>query len=106
MPPHRSTRLNPPITPTQPPLPPPQLDPTALQVAVVAAVVTALAQFRASGTSGGRTVVHCTQGDVPVRSRECSYKEFTNSKLRAFNGIGGIISLSQWFEKKESIFEI
>ena len=98
-------RRNPQITPTQPP-PPPQYDPAALQTEVVAAVATALAQFSASGTSGSGTTVHSTQSDAPVCSRECSYKDFTNCKPRAFNGSGGIIGLSQWFEKTESIFKI
>ena len=41
-----------------------------------------------------------------MRLRECTYKDFTNCKPRTFNGIGGVIALSQWFEKTESIFEI
>ena len=106
MPPRRSTRCNPPITPTQQPPPLTQYNPTATQVVVAAVVSAALAQFSASGISGSGTTVHSTQGDALVHSRECSYKDFTNCKPRTFNGTGGIIALSQWFEKRESIFEI
>ena len=44
--------------------------------------------------------------EIPVRSRECSYKDFTNCKPKPFYGTGGVIALSQWFEKTESVFEI
>ncbi|CAH1451264.1 unnamed protein product [Lactuca virosa] len=94
MPPRRSARRNPPITQIHPPLPPPQYNPAAIQAAVAAAVTTTLAQFNTTGTRGSGTAVHSTQVDPPVHSRECSYKDFTNCKPRAFNDSGGIISLS------------
>ena len=47
-----------------------------------------------------------TQGDSQGRSRECSYKDFTNGKPDSFNGSGGVIALMQWFERTEAVFEI
>ena len=41
-----------------------------------------------------------------MRSRECSYKHFTNCKPLPFNGNGGVIALMRWFEKTNSVFEI
>ena len=35
-----------------------------------------------------------------------SYKDFMNAKPTSFDGTGGVISLTRWFEKIESIFEI
>ena len=103
--PRRSTRCNPPITPTQlPPLP--QYNPAVLQVVVTAAVTIVLTQINASGTSGAGTGVNSTQGDSHGHPRECSYKYFTKCKPKAFNGSGGIVALSQWIEKTESMFEI
>ena len=41
-----------------------------------------------------------------MRSRECSYKDFTNCKPKSFKGTGRVISVSQWFENTESVIEI
>lgn len=103
MPPRKSTRCNP---PPPPPPPPSTIDKEALNVAVATTVAIAMAQYHSTGASGGGMTVHSTQGEILVRSRECSYKDFTNFKPKSFKGIGGVISLSQWFEKTESIFEI
>ncbi|CAH1452086.1 unnamed protein product [Lactuca virosa] len=103
MPPRRSTRRDPPVTATPPT---PQIDTAALNVAVAAAVAIAMAQYHSTSASGDGTPVHSNHGEAPVRLRECSYKDFTNCKPLSFKGTGGVIALSQWFEKTESIFEI
>ncbi|GJY93827.1 putative reverse transcriptase domain-containing protein, partial [Tanacetum coccineum] len=38
--------------------------------------------------------------------RECTYKDFLNCKPLSFKGIEGVVVLSQWFEKMESVFHI
>ena len=87
MPPRRNPRRNlnnetPPPPPPQPPTP--QFDTAALNVVVAVAVATTMAQYQSSGSVGGGTPVQSVQVEAPVRSRECSYKDFTNCK--PFNG--------------------
>ncbi|GKE48860.1 hypothetical protein Tco_1480118 [Tanacetum coccineum] len=38
--------------------------------------------------------------------RECTYKDFLNCKTLTFKGTEGVVVLSQWFEKMESMFHI
>ena len=108
MPPHQNPRRNlnneTPIPPPQPPTP--QFDTTTLNVVVAAGVATAMAQYHSSGSTGGGTPVLSTHGEIPMRLKECSYKDITNCKPLSFKGTGGVIALSQWFKKTESIFEI
>ncbi|GKF66848.1 hypothetical protein Tco_0193365 [Tanacetum coccineum] len=37
---------------------------------------------------------------------ECTYKDFLNCKPLTFKGTEGVVVLSQWFEKMESVFHI
>ncbi|GKD49718.1 reverse transcriptase domain-containing protein [Tanacetum coccineum] len=37
---------------------------------------------------------------------ECTYKDFLNCKPLSFKGTEGVVVLSQWFEKMESVFHI
>ncbi|GKC63419.1 putative reverse transcriptase domain-containing protein [Tanacetum coccineum] len=45
------------------------------------------------------------RGTVRTR-RECTYKDFLNCKPLTFKGTEGVVVLSQWFEKMESVFHI
>ncbi|GJZ47980.1 hypothetical protein Tco_0601812, partial [Tanacetum coccineum] len=38
--------------------------------------------------------------------RECTYKDFLNCQSLTFKGTEGVVVLSQWFEKMESMFHI
>ncbi|GKA39858.1 hypothetical protein Tco_0732451 [Tanacetum coccineum] len=38
--------------------------------------------------------------------RECTYKDFLNCMPLTFKGTKGVVVLSQWFEKMESVFHI
>ncbi|GJT17516.1 putative reverse transcriptase domain-containing protein [Tanacetum coccineum] len=38
--------------------------------------------------------------------RECTYKDFLNCKPLTFKGTEGVVVLSQWFKKMESLFHI
>lgn len=89
-----------------PPLPP-QYDIVAIRAEIASAVAVAIAQVNHQGTSGsGSGIVTPNHGEGQGRSRECSYKDFTNGKPKPFNGSGGVITLMHWFEMNESIFEI
>ena len=105
MPPRKSPRTS--NNPASPPPPPPAvIDTAALNAAVATAVETAMAQYHSSDASRGGTPVESIPIEIPVRSRECSYKDFTNCKPKPFYGTGRVIALSQWFEKTESVFKI
>ncbi|GJX94973.1 hypothetical protein Tco_0349559 [Tanacetum coccineum] len=54
------------------------------------------------GSHNSRTRIRGT-----VRTpRECTYKDFLNCKPLTFKGTKGVVVLSQWFEKMESVFHI
>nr|GFD20243.1 reverse transcriptase domain-containing protein [Tanacetum cinerariifolium] len=43
----------------------------------------------------------------PVQAaRECSYSEFVKCKPLDFKGTKGVVELTRWFEKMESVFSI
>ncbi|GKG33615.1 hypothetical protein Tco_0433774, partial [Tanacetum coccineum] len=39
-------------------------------------------------------------------ARECSYSEFLKCKPLDFKGTEGVVGLTRWFEKMESVFSI
>ena len=88
-------------------MPPKGMSPAAVQALVAASVAEALAAYDAarrqnpsgSGGNGG-------DGGNGGNPRPCSYKDFINCKPRSFSGIGGVIELTRWFEKTESVFAI
>ena len=90
-----------------PPPPPPEFDPVVFQAAVTAVVAAAMSQLNTGGFggSGGGTQTQDQESNQGHR-KEGSYKDFMNAKPTSFDGTGGVISLSRWFEKIESIFEI
>ena len=92
-----------------PPPPPPEMDSTAFQTAISAAVTAALAHINNNCTNGGGNgngTWSSNQGDNQGHQRTCTYKDLTNGKPMPFNRIGGVIALTRWFEKFESVFEI
>lgn len=106
MPPRKRPRPSSSTAP--PPLPPPpQFDPTMFQAAVAAAVAATMSQICTNSDGGsGSGATPSNQGDSSGRTRECTYKDFTNGKPDTFNGSGGVITLMQWFERTEPVFEI
>ncbi|GJS18135.1 hypothetical protein Tco_0412607 [Tanacetum coccineum] len=54
------------------------------------------------GGSGPANVVGVIASDV----HGCSYKTFLNCKPHSFNETEGVVGLSRWFKKMESVFEI
>ncbi|GKE05689.1 putative reverse transcriptase domain-containing protein [Tanacetum coccineum] len=87
---------------------------------MTAAVVEQLIEARVSATlANHKTLRNSTnrQGDGSHNSdtgirgtvctpRECTYKDFLNYKPLSFKGTEGVVVLSQWFEKMESVFHI
>ncbi|GJR98758.1 hypothetical protein Tco_0270932 [Tanacetum coccineum] len=45
-------------------------------------------------------------GVIALEVHGCSYKTFLNYKPHSFNGTEGVVGLSRWFKKMESMFEI
>ncbi|GKD81787.1 hypothetical protein Tco_1348626 [Tanacetum coccineum] len=46
------------------------------------------------------------RGNIAPEVRGCSYKTFLNCKTHSFNRTEGVVVLSCWFDKLESVFEI
>lgn len=106
MPPRKRLRPSGSTTPP-PPTPPPQFDPVMFQATITAAVAAAMSQIGTNGTGGaGSGATNSNHGDSTGRTRECSYKDFTSSKPDSFNGSESVITLMQWFENTETVFEI
>nr|GFC30146.1 reverse transcriptase domain-containing protein [Tanacetum cinerariifolium] len=103
----RTTRLNPGTTPvTTPSTTTTSVTNAQLQAMINEGVNAALAvrdatrnddDSHTSGTGARRHV---------QAARECSYSEFIKCKPLDFKGIKGVIELTRWFEKMESMFSI
>ncbi|GKA06512.1 putative reverse transcriptase domain-containing protein, partial [Tanacetum coccineum] len=64
-----------------------------------------MAEAKASRVRNG----YDNNGSVPrpaQAARECSYSEFLKCKPLDFKGIEGVVGLTRWFEKMESVFSI
>ncbi|GJR99674.1 hypothetical protein Tco_0316183 [Tanacetum coccineum] len=87
---------------------------------VIEAVATSLAQHEAyttnnargagknTGGAGGNAggAGENTRGNIAPEVRGCTYKTFLACNPHTFSGIEGIVGLSRWFEKLESVFQI
>ncbi|GJY16377.1 putative reverse transcriptase domain-containing protein [Tanacetum coccineum] len=106
-------------------MPPRRTSATARAAAAAAAPMTAAAveqliEARVSAAlANHETLRNSTNGqgdgshnsDTRIRGtvrtpRECTYKDFLNCKPLTFKGTEGVVVLSQWFEKMESVFHI
>ncbi|GKD74050.1 reverse transcriptase domain-containing protein, partial [Tanacetum coccineum] len=83
----------------------------AIEQLIEARVSTALANHETlrNGTNSQGDGSH--NSDTGIRGtvrtpRECTYKDFLNCKPLTFKGTEGVVVLSQWFEKMESVFHI
>ncbi|GJU28848.1 putative reverse transcriptase domain-containing protein [Tanacetum coccineum] len=99
----RSTRA-PPVTPT-----PNETTTTVteaqLQALIDQGVAAAMAEAEASRVRNG----YNSNGSGPrpaQTARECSYSEFLKCKPLDFKGTEGVVGLTRWFEKIESVFSI
>ena len=62
------------------------------QATMTAIVTAAMVPMSNNGWGGG--INSSTNGQHQGRSAECTYEDFTNSKLISFNRTGGVIALS------------
>nr|KAJ0227924.1 hypothetical protein LSAT_V11C100045840 [Lactuca sativa] len=68
-----------------------------LQEIIARRIVAALANVTRGGVRN--------EGNVRT-TRMCTYKDFMNCKPKSFHGTEGVVSLTQWIEKTESVFQI
>jgi hypothetical protein len=87
---------------------PPVFDPVAMEAAIAQRVAEALAAYELAnprnGNGGGGGAGN--PGGNGGNPKPCSYKDFMNCKPHNFAGTGGVIELTRWFEKTESVFQI
>ena len=90
----------------------PGLSIARVQAMIAESVAAALAAFQAaqqasgSGSGGGGGGGAGGAGGNGGNPRPCSYKDFMNCKPHNFAGNGGVVELTRWFEKTESVFQI
>ncbi|GJS51841.1 reverse transcriptase domain-containing protein [Tanacetum coccineum] len=76
-----------------------------LQALIDQGVAAAMAEAEASRVRNG----YDSNGSRPRPAqavRECSYSEFLKCKPLDFKGTEGVVGLTRWFEKMESVFSI
>ncbi|GKA18324.1 hypothetical protein Tco_0698161 [Tanacetum coccineum] len=104
----RPTRLNPGTTP------PPVTNPTtttsvtsAQLQAMINEGVTAVLAARATTRNGDDSHTSGTGVRRNERTiRECTYQDFMKCQPLFFKGTEGVLSLTQWFERMETLFRI
>ncbi|GJS87554.1 hypothetical protein Tco_0770190 [Tanacetum coccineum] len=81
----------------------------AIKQLITQGVADALAEYEANGSSRNGDDSHDSgsgkRRHVPT-TRECMYSDFLKCQPFNFKGIEGVIGLTQWFEKMESLFRI
>ena len=78
-----------------------------LQALIDRGVAAAMAAAEAAKTNGDDSNVSGTgTGRPPQTARECSYSDFLKCKPLDFKGTDGVVGLTRWFEKMESVFSI
>ncbi|GJW55288.1 putative reverse transcriptase domain-containing protein [Tanacetum coccineum] len=104
MAPKRITRSTP-VTPTPNATPTTTITEAQLQALIDQGVVAAMAEAEASRVRNGYN--SNGSGPRPTQAvRECSYSEFLKCKPLDFKGTEGVVGLTRWFEKIESVFSI
>ncbi|GJW51016.1 putative reverse transcriptase domain-containing protein [Tanacetum coccineum] len=104
MAPKRTTRSTP-VTPTPNATPTTTVTEAQLQALIDQGVAAAMAEAEASRVRNG----YNSNGSGPrpaQTARECSYSEFLKCKPLDFKGTEGVVGLTRWFEKIESVFSI
>ncbi|GJT48388.1 hypothetical protein Tco_0974545 [Tanacetum coccineum] len=80
----------------------------AIKALIAQGVATALAEYEANRGSGNGDDSHDSgSGRRTERAtRECTYSDFLKCQPLNFKGTEGVVGLTQWFEKMESVFHI
>ncbi|GJX52519.1 hypothetical protein Tco_0280888 [Tanacetum coccineum] len=94
-------------------MPPRQLRQRAVERLVANRVAEAIAKYKrnqanpgGAGENAGGAGSGNAGGNIAPEVRGCLYKTFLNCKTHSFNGAEGVVVLSCWFDKLESVFEI
>ncbi|GKA52877.1 putative reverse transcriptase domain-containing protein [Tanacetum coccineum] len=104
MAPKRTTRSTP-VTPTPNATTTTTVTEAQLQALIDQGVAAAMAEAEASRVRNGYN--SNGSGPRPAQAvRECSYSEFLKCKPLDFKGTEGVVGLTRWFEKMESVFSI
>ncbi|GJR92551.1 putative reverse transcriptase domain-containing protein [Tanacetum coccineum] len=104
MAPKRTTRSTP-VTPTPNATTTTTVTEAQLQALIDRGVAAAMAEAEASRVRNGYD--SNGSGPRPAQAvRECSYSEFLKCKPLDFKGTEGVVGLTRWFEKMESVFSI
>ncbi|GJR36303.1 hypothetical protein Tco_1211987 [Tanacetum coccineum] len=93
------------VTPTPNATPTTTVTEAQLQALIDQGVAAAMAEAEASRVRNG----YNSNGSGPrpaQTARECSYSEFLKCKPLDFKGTEGVVGLTRWFEKMESVFSI
>ncbi|GKE20280.1 hypothetical protein Tco_1431792 [Tanacetum coccineum] len=73
----------------------------------VAEALTNQEQLRNNGVNGDGSQNSRSGTERPTRTpQECTFKDFLNYQPLTFKGIRGVVGLTQWLEKMESVFHI
>ncbi|GKA91885.1 hypothetical protein Tco_0813810 [Tanacetum coccineum] len=87
-----------------------RMDQLMLEVAVLITqgVATALAEYEAQRSSGNGDDSHESRSGRRTEraTHECTYSDFLKYQALNFKGTEGVVGLTQWFEKMESVFHI
>nr|GEY01402.1 hypothetical protein [Tanacetum cinerariifolium] len=81
----------------------------AINALIAQGVADALQEIEANRTSrNGNDSYDSGTGIIRTEraTRECTYSKFLKCQPLNFKGIEGVVSLTQWFEKMESVFHI
>nr|GEU58365.1 hypothetical protein [Tanacetum cinerariifolium] len=107
--PERTTRINPGAT-TNPNLPPSTTTITVtnaqLQAMINKGVNTALAAHNANRTGDDSHTPGTGIRRTECITRECTYQDFMRCQPLYFKGTEGVVELTQWFERMETVFRI
>ncbi|GKC25285.1 hypothetical protein Tco_1027435 [Tanacetum coccineum] len=80
----------------------------AIKALVARSVADALAEHKANRSRNGDDSHDSGSGgkrQVPT-ARECTYSDFLKCQPLNFKGTEGVVGLTQWFERMESVFHI
>ncbi|GJU06511.1 reverse transcriptase domain-containing protein [Tanacetum coccineum] len=86
----------------------PARDPAHLDVPEEAGIADVLAEREATRSGNGEDSHDSRMGgrrQAPL-ARECTYPDFMKCKLLYFKGTEGVVELTQWFERMETVFRI
>ena len=81
------------------------LDQTTIEALVDQRVSNDLANRNVESRKGRGTGGDSTWGGNGSQPRACTYKEFRGCKPKPFLGNEGLVGLTRWIEKMESVFE-